>query len=349
MLPGLGDKSDRDNCVDSSAGFPDARESNSALGTLGGLRAGSHRPGPSDSVHAHSLPQSRSRTSLIAVLTWSKVKSMTRRQITGALLNAAQIAEVLDPSAVSQRARFGRLLDASGIDFVVLTPGPLDGVRLDASIAATVLARHTVSVGLVVAATPLRDHPYNLARRISSLDHLSGGRAGWLVLPTDPAAPAGSVWTDAAPRDVLVDAVHVARKLWESWPADSIIGDTDAGIFTDSERIVHIDHVGAHSVSGPLNVPEPPQGKIPIFWESQGGIDEIADVADVVLTATSGGLVFDGGVVVAHPASAVETIEAAAALVETGGEGVTLRRRLGLGDPRRVLVGTLRSAFPVTR
>lgn len=263
---------------------------------------------------------------------------MTRRHVTGAVLNAAQVAEVLRPSAT---AGFGRALDTSGIDFVVFDPGPHAGVRIDSSIAATVLARHTHSVGLVVAATPLRDHPYNLARRISSLDHVSRGRAGWLVLPGDPAAPSGSVWTDADPHEVLVDAIHIARKLWESWPADTIVGDVDAGVFTESSRIVHIDHVGAHRVSGPLNVPEPPQCKIPVFWEPlRGEIDRVAPVADVLVGS-------DAVRLVSHPGSAVEVIDTAARQVDPGGAhaGVTLRERLRLREPARALTGALRSAF----
>lgn len=260
--------------------------------------------------------------------------------VIGAVLSAAQIVDVLGPGAATTPAESGRLLDASGIDFVILRPdSPADApaVRFDPTIAATVLARHTRSVGLVVAIAPLRDHPYNLARRVASLDHLSGGRAGWLVLPDDPAAPHGSLWAEASTADVLADAVTVARALWESWPADSIIGDAQTGTFADSSRISYVDHAGVHQVSGPLNVPEPPQSKVPIFAETA-----LVPHADVYLDA-------DQVTLVSRPGPAETAIRAAAEHVRPGSEpapGTTLRRRLGLPAPHSVLRAPLRSAFP---
>ncbi|MFE7422622.1 LLM class flavin-dependent oxidoreductase [Rhodococcus sp. NPDC057529] len=198
---------------------------------------------------------------------------MSRHTVVGLQLDAAVVTHVLDPRQQARREEFGRSIDESGIDFLVLGGDHTNEVepRIDATVAATVLARHTSSVGLVVTGAVVRDHPFNLARRLGSLDHGSRGRAGWLI--------------GSGPVDAAVDAVSVVRKLWESWPGDSIVDDAARGIFADSERIVHIDHTGFFSVSGPLNVPEPPQRKPPVFWRPATDAEQVAArrTADAVI------------------------------------------------------------------
>ncbi|MEN0136661.1 MAG: LLM class flavin-dependent oxidoreductase [Rhodococcus sp. (in: high G+C Gram-positive bacteria)] len=214
---------------------------------------------------------------------------MSRHTVVGLHLDATVVTHVLDPREPARREEFGRRIDEAGIDFLVLggdrvVTGASAHPAIDATVAATVLARHTRSVGLVVAGAVVRDHPFNLARRIGSLDHGSRGRAGWLAQTSDRSA--GS-WATADPVDAAADAVSVVRKLWESWPGDSIVDDAERGIFADSERIVHIDHSGIFSVSGPLNVPEPPQRKPPVFWRPASDAEQVAARrgADAVILA----------------------------------------------------------------
>lgn len=181
-------------------------------------------------------------------------------------------------------AEVGRALERSGADAVLLgaeriaDDAPGRGVSLDPSPVASVLAHHTRRIGLVVTAAPQRDHPFNLARRIASLDHLSGGRAGWLVGERDCRAPGPDpVWTRHRPGTATtVDAVRASRELWRSWPADTIVGDHERGVFAESHRVVHIDHRGAFDVAGPLTLPEGPQGEPVVLWWWTGG----GDVAD---------------------------------------------------------------------
>ncbi|WP_063064672.1 LLM class flavin-dependent oxidoreductase [Nocardia violaceofusca] len=292
---------------------------------------------------------------------------MTHHHIVGAALDGAQVAAIFDRHGTGT-AEFGALLDGSGIDFVVLRPDSAT-VRFDPSVAAAVLARHTRSVGLVVAAAPLRDHPYNLARRLGSIDHASGGRVGWLVLLGEPAAADGrSVWTSAPRGDVPADAVRAVRELWESWPPDAVVDDREHGVFADSARIRYVDHTGAHSITGPLNIPEPPQIKPPIFAESPVPAEyhDLGDLADVVLglpaTPVRGPVLRwvdagsppsstteAAGVVIAGEGSPAAIVAAAARHVTATAApppGTTLRARLGLPAPAPVLPRDARSAFP---
>ncbi|TQC45092.1 LLM class flavin-dependent oxidoreductase [Rhodococcus sp. WS4] len=214
---------------------------------------------------------------------------MSRHTVIGLHVDATVVTQLLDPRQRARREEFGRIVDESGIDFLVLggdrpDEKEPDRTTLDATVAATVLARQTTSVGLVVAAAAVRDHPFNLARRLGSLDHGSRGRVGWLVGRADHTT---GPWTNADPVDAAVDAVSVVRKLWESWPGDSIVDDAERGVFAESERIVYIDHAGTYSVSGPLNVPEPSQRKPPVFWRPANEAELVAArrTADAVILA----------------------------------------------------------------
>ncbi|GIF24042.1 hypothetical protein BJ973_004655 [Actinoplanes tereljensis] len=181
--------------------------------------------------------------------------------------------------------------DALPLAFTVLGIDRIDGtgplpLTLDSSAVGASLAARTRRARFLIVASPQRDHPYNLARRVASLGHLSRGRSGVLFGAADAYAPPGERPRTAA---TAIDAARVVRALEQSWPYDSIIGDRETGILVQSDRIVHIDHDGVYSVAGPLNVPEPPTGSSVIGWYSTGPDGVVADSApiDLILDADS--------------------------------------------------------------
>jgi hypothetical protein len=185
-------------------------------------------------------------------------------------------------------ARWDRL----PVAFTVLGIDRIDGsgpaqVTLDASAVGAVLAERARHGRFLVAASPQRDHPYNLARRVVSLAHLSRGRSGVLFGVRDAYAPAGpdgaEAWGGAglgggAPLTAATarDAARAVRALEQSWPHDSIIGDRETGILVQSDRIVHVDHDGAFRIEGPLNAPEPSTGASVVGWYAASA-DEVSD------------------------------------------------------------------------
>jgi alkanesulfonate monooxygenase SsuD/methylene tetrahydromethanopterin reductase-like flavin-dependent oxidoreductase (luciferase family) len=188
-----------------------------------------------------------------------------------------------------------RLLDASGASYAVIgadRAGRGGSLSASPTVIGTLLARRTGAVGIVVATSPQRDHPYNAARRVASIDHVSGGRAGLLVLQRDRSLDLGigerSAWV---PGDLattqLVDALVATRKLWRTWPIESLDSDPEVA---GAARLPFADHVGVFSTKGPLNVPTTPQGEPVVFWlaspadtVSEDEIETAATVADVVL------------------------------------------------------------------
>jgi hypothetical protein len=180
--------------------------------------------------------------------------------------------------------------DTLPVAFSVLGIDRVDGsapapVTLTSSAVGATLGGATKYGRFFITATPQRDHPYNLARRVASLAHLSRGRSGLLIGVRDAYAPEGPreapAWGGAglgagAPLNAQTayDAALAVRALEQSWPHDSIIGNRETGILVESNRIVHVDIDNSFSIAGPLNAPEPETGASVIAWYA-------ATVADI--------------------------------------------------------------------
>ncbi|GAA2607179.1 LLM class oxidoreductase [Paractinoplanes durhamensis] len=234
--------------------------------------------------------------------------------------------------------------EALPLAYTVLGIDRIDGsgpspVTLDSSAIGASLAARTRQARFLIVASPQRDQPYNLARRVASLGHLSRGRSGVLFGAADAYAvpePGGLPLTAAT----AIDAARVVRALEQSWPYDSVIGDRETGILVQSDRIVHIDHDGVYSVAGPLNVPEPPTGASLIAWYPTGPDDVVADSAPIDLIVGPGTLLRP--VAGQSLAEILTDIESRAFTPVPPGP---LRAALGLSAPARAVGG--RPAFAV--
>nr|WP_234811280.1 LLM class flavin-dependent oxidoreductase [Xaviernesmea oryzae] len=155
------------------------------------------------------------------------------------------------------------------------------------------LASVTENIGLVATATATFNEPYNVARKYASLDHLSGGRAGWNLVTSANEAEAYNFGFDvhlahAERYKRAREFADVVLGLWDSWEDNSFIRDKQSGRYFDPATLHILRHKGEYfSVRGPLNVPRTPQGR-PIVVQagsSEDGMDLAALCADVVFTA----------------------------------------------------------------
>lgn len=157
------------------------------------------------------------------------------------------------------------------------------------------LSAVTTRIGLVATASTTYDEPFHVARRFASLDHLSGGRAGWNVVTTsnpDSSRNFGlETQPDHAARYRRAREFHaVVTGLWDSFADDAFVMDADSGIFFDPDRMHTLNHKGEQfSVSGPLNIARPVQGWPVIFQAgaSDQGLDLAAGTAEAVFAAES--------------------------------------------------------------
>src|SRR3954468_10651981 len=144
----------------------------------------------------------------------------------------------------------------------------------DPSVLASAIAYATEHLGIAFTASILQEHPFNFARRISTLDHASEGRVAGNVGPNGlPNAsrnfgPEGLTKHDEryAWADEYVDVTY---KLWEgSWEEDALVQDRATGVHADYDKIHRINHEGPrYRVEGPHLVSPSPQ-RTPLLFQA---------------------------------------------------------------------------------
>ncbi len=152
------------------------------------------------------------------------------------------------------------------------------------------LAAITERIGLVATASTSFEEPYHVARRFASLDHISGGRAGWNIVTTaNPDAALNFGYDRQADHDARYGRARefydVVTGLWDSFADDAFVRDAETGIFFDPGRMRTLDHRGPSlKVRGPLNIARPVQGW-PVIVQagaSDAGRQLAAETAEVI-------------------------------------------------------------------
>ncbi|BAZ33499.1 nitrilotriacetate monooxygenase component A (plasmid) [Cylindrospermum sp. NIES-4074] len=152
------------------------------------------------------------------------------------------------------------------------------------------LASVTEHIGLVATASTTYDQPYHIARRFASLDHISGGRAGWNIVTTaNPDAALNFGLEEEVEHDERYrrarEFYDVVTGLWDSFADDAFIRDVEAGIYFDPAKLHVLNHKGKYlSVRGPLNIARPVQGW-PVIVQagaSEAGRQLAAETAEAV-------------------------------------------------------------------
>ncbi|MGP3948804.1 LLM class flavin-dependent oxidoreductase [Streptomyces sp. 7N604] len=155
------------------------------------------------------------------------------------------------------------------------------------------LAAVTEHVGLIATVSTTFNEPFHTARKFASLDHISGGRAGWNIVTSGTVNEARNFGQDEHLEHRLRyerarEFVEVATKLWDSWEDDAVLLDRERGVYADTDKVREINHRGEYfRVQGPLNVQRTPQG-YPLLVQagsSEDGKEFAAQYAEAVFTA----------------------------------------------------------------
>ncbi|MBX9760915.1 MAG: LLM class flavin-dependent oxidoreductase [Beijerinckiaceae bacterium] len=192
---------------------------------------------------------------------------------------------------LAERGLFDMLFVA---DVFSLTPGGkrADSFRLEPLTLLSALAMTTEKIGLVATATTSFNEPYNVARKFASLDHISGGRAGWNIVTSSSPLEAYNFGYDAhfdhADRYRRADEfTQVVRGLWDCIDDDAVVIDKERGVFFEPDKVRRLNHEGEHyRVRGPLSLPRSPQGN-PVLVQagsSEDGKSLAAKYAEVIFT-----------------------------------------------------------------
>ena len=193
-----------------------------------------------------------------------------------------------------------RKAEEAGLDFVFFGDGlyisekshPIFLNRFEPLTLLAALAMDTTHIGVAATLSTTYSEPFTVARQFMSIDHISGGRAGWNIV-TSPLE--GSALNYSKPEhpahDLRYEMAHefleVAKGLWDSWEDDAFVFDKEAGVFFDPEKMHRINHSGEfYSVQGPLNISRSRQGR-PLLIQagsSEAGRSFAARHADVIFT-----------------------------------------------------------------
>ncbi|HDS1794937.1 LLM class flavin-dependent oxidoreductase [Pseudomonas putida] len=180
------------------------------------------------------------------------------------------------------------------VDSQYITPGSPSHYlnRLEPLTLLSALAVTTRHIGLVGTLTTSYNEPFNVARRLASLDLISKGRAGWNVVTSGDAGTAGNYGRDEhydydTRYARAQEHVAVVQGLWHSYEDGAFPRNRATGQFLDPSRMHALNHKGEHfSVVGPLNIQRSPQGQPVNFQagDSQQGRELGAATADVIFT-----------------------------------------------------------------
>jgi long-chain alkane monooxygenase len=169
--------------------------------------------------------------------------------------------------------------------------------KLDPTVLAPVLAQATERLGIVTTMSTTEYHPYMLARKIASMDHLSKGRIGWNIVTSSSDRAAQNYGHDKQPEhdsryDMADEFFDLACRLWDSWEPDAVRLDEENGVWADYTKVHTVDFEGKHFKSrGPLVAGRSPQGR-PVFVQAGGserGREFAASTANSIISGTGGG------------------------------------------------------------
>ncbi|WP_428487424.1 LLM class flavin-dependent oxidoreductase [Rhodopila sp.] len=179
----------------------------------------------------------------------------------------------LDTAQMAERAKFDMVFLADGIGMRVRDEpeGSLcrsaQTIDLEPLTLLSAIAANTHHIGLVATASTTYNEPFHVARKYASLDHISGGRAGWNIVTS---------WSDEEARNFgrekhldyetryerAAEFVQVVTGLWDSFEDGALVRDKETGLYFDPAKLHVLNHRGKHfSVRGPLSSGPTPQGR----------------------------------------------------------------------------------------
>ncbi|MFQ6227804.1 LLM class flavin-dependent oxidoreductase [Nocardia sp. NPDC002869] len=164
----------------------------------------------------------------------------------------------------------------------------------DPLLLVSAMAAVTEHLGFGITTGTGFEHPYPFARRLSTLDHLTGGRIGWNVVTGYlPSAARNFGAEDQLDHDDRYDQadeyLEVLYKLWEgSWEDDAVVRDPARNIYVDPAKVHHIGHSGRHYTVPGVHLSEPSPQRTPVIFQagaSPRGVRFAAENAEAIFVA----------------------------------------------------------------
>jgi FMN-dependent oxidoreductase (nitrilotriacetate monooxygenase family) len=198
-------------------------------------------------------------------------------------------------------AEIGRIAERGFMDSIFLADNiaipeyrvtHLPQTQFDPVVVLSALAAVTSRIGLIATGSTTYSKPWDLARRFATLDHMSGGRAGWNIVTTGTPLVAANFGEGSHPEHAdryarAHEFVDVVQRVWDGWEDDAIVGDRERGVWGERSKL-HAPHFHGEyfDVEGILPFPRSPQGW-PVLvqaGQSPAGISLAARYAELVFS-----------------------------------------------------------------
>ena len=165
----------------------------------------------------------------------------------------------------------------------------------DPKLLIPAMARETENLGFAFTGSIYAEYPFNFARTVSTLDHLSSGRIAWNIVTSYLPNAARNLGYERLPLhdkryDRADEYMEVLYKLWEgSWEEGAVLKDTEKGIYADPKKVHPINHKGTYyEVAGP-HLCEPSPQRTPVLFQagsSERGREFAARHSECVFVST---------------------------------------------------------------
>jgi FMN-dependent oxidoreductase (nitrilotriacetate monooxygenase family) len=187
-----------------------------------------------------------------------------------------EVAEILE------RGKFDALFIADVLGVYDVYGGNVDAALEEATqiplndpvLLIPPMARATRHLGFGVTCTLSFEPPYPFARRMSTLDHLTGGRIGWNIVTGYLNSAAKGVGLDSQNSHdlryrIADEYLEVMYKLWEgSWEDDAVVRDKASGIFTRADKVHKVVHEGEYYRVDAIHLSEPSPQRTPVLYQA---------------------------------------------------------------------------------
>jgi long-chain alkane monooxygenase len=223
-------------------------------------------------IHLHALRQST--VGHTAVGLWRHPDSQARRY--------RELDFWLETARILERGRFDALFIADALGPLDVYQGRVDaalrdGVQTptdDPLLAVSAMAAVTQHLGFAITVSSTYERPYQFARKMTTLDHLTRGRIGWNIVTSALDSAARNLGLERQiPHDeryaVAEEFMEVVYKLWESsWDDDAVVDDEAGGVFVDPSRVHPIGHAGRYFQVPGIALSEPSAQRTPTLYQA---------------------------------------------------------------------------------
>ncbi|MCP1468602.1 FMN-dependent oxidoreductase (nitrilotriacetate monooxygenase family) [Sphingobium sp. OAS761] len=143
----------------------------------------------------------------------------------------------------------------------------------DPFVLIAALAGATSNLGLAATGNLLYEPPYLFARRLSTLDHLTGGRVGWNIVTGILASGARAFGRDLMGHDDRYDFgdefMEIVYRLWEhSWEDGAVVQDRERPMFTDPDKVHQVAYAGRHLKMSGIHLTAPSPQRTPLLFQA---------------------------------------------------------------------------------